>query len=459
MTSKVLRTLRDSSTARWAVLLFLALPMFASYFFDDIFSTISHIFQHPETLDLGWSSGDYGFFKGSYSLLCVWGGLVICGMLLDRWGIKITGSIFVGLMAFGAFMITYSVSESFHSSSLNTFLTGYFEKPSVWIACVGCALFGLGSEIAGVVVNRSIAKWFKGKEMALAMGVQLALARLGTALAMVTVPQIVNLQGNVPFSETSKPAYIGLCIILVGLIVWAMFVAMDIKLDRQMISEEDSGVAKQSKEDRFKFSDVIKVLTNREFVLIALLCVFFYCCIISFRKFATSIIMPRFDIDGETASVMVSMIPFFTLVFAPLFGAMVDRVGKGTKIMIFGSVLVLLAHLTIAFAPSIPAFGFVGIGMLGLGYSLVPAAMWPSIPKIVPEKNLGTAFSLMYWIQNMGMMLVPVIVGRILDKTGNAINAEYLFIGLAVCSILLAFLLSRASDAKPELALDERVKK
>lgn len=459
MTSKLFRTLRDSSTARWAVLLFLALPMFASYFFDDIFSTISHIFQHPEALDLGWSSGDYGFFKGSYSLLCVWGGLIVCGMLLDRWGIKITGSIFVGLMALGAFMITYSVSESFHSSSLNLFLGKYFAKPSVWVACSGCAIFGLGSEIAGVVVNRSIAKWFKGKEMALAMGVQLALARFGTALAMVIVPQIVNVQGNVPFSETSKPAYIGLAIILVGLIVWAMFVAMDIRLDRQLVAQESAAGEVATKKDRFRFSDVIKVLTNREFVLIALLCVFFYCCIISFRKFATSIIMPRFDIDGETASLMVAMIPFFTLVFAPLFGAMVDRVGKGTKIMILGSVLVLIAHLTIAFAPSIPVFGFIGIGMLGLGYSLVPAAMWPSIPKIIPEKNLGTAFSLMYWIQNMGMMLVPVIVGRILDKTGNAINAEYLFIALAGVSILLAFLLSRASDAKPQLELDERVKK
>lgn len=459
MTSKLLRTLRDSSTARWAVLLFLALPMFASYFFDDIFSTISHIFQHPEMLDLGWSSGDYGFFKGSYSLLCVWGGLVICGMLLDRWGVKVTGSIFVGLMAFGALLITYAVSASFNESSLNQSLLQYFEKPSVWLACIGCALFGLGSEIAGVVVNRSIARWFKGKEMALAMGVQLALARLGTALAMVIMPQVVALQGYIPYSETSKPAYIGISIIMLGLIVWAMFVAMDIKLDKQLSALSENENLQVAKEDRFKFSDVVKVLTNREFVLISLLCVFFYCCIISFRKFATSIIMPRFDIGSETASFMVAMIPFFTLIFAPLFGAMVDRIGKGTKIMVLGSVLVLIAHLTIAFAPGVPVFGFVGIGMLGLGYSLVPAAMWPSIPKIVPEKNLGTAFSLMYWIQNMGMMMVPVFVGKIIDNTRNPINAEYLFIALAVVAIFLAFLLSRVADGKPELGLDDKVLK
>lgn len=169
--------------------------------------------------------------------------------------------------------------------------------------------------------------------------------------------------------------------------------------------------------------------------------------------------MPRFDIGSETASFMVAMIPFFTLIFAPLFGAMVDRIGKGTKIMVLGSVLVLIAHLTIAFAPGVPVFGFVGIGMLGLGYSLVPAAMWPSIPKIVPEKNLGTAFSLMYWIQNMGMMMVPVFVGKIIDNTRNPINAEYLFIALAVVAIFLAFLLSKVADGKPELGLDDKVLK
>lgn len=458
MVKRVTSLLKDSKSARWIVLISLSLPMFASYFFDDIFSTISHLFQNPQMLELGWSLGDYGFYGGAYSLLCVWGGLVICGMLLDKWGVRFTGSLFVSLMLIGSVMVLYAISESFASSRLSLYLQGAFNKPSLAIAYAGCAIFGLGSEIAGVAVNRSIAKWFRGKEMAFAMGIQLALARLGTATALIIVPRIVNTSGYVPFSETSKPAIIGLILIVVGVLVWSLFVAMDYKFDRQAKELAISENKVASKEDKFKFSDVIKVLTNKQFILISLLCVFFYCCIITFRKFATSIIIPRFDIDDGVASLMVSMIPFSTLVFSPLFGALVDRFGKGTKLMILGSFLVFFAHLTIAFAPGIPIFGYIGIAVLGLGYSLVPAAMWPSIPKIIPEKNLGTAFSLVYWIQNMGMLLVPIFVGSIIERSGNPVNAEYLFISLSIVAILLSFLFSRSSDKHPEFCLDKKNK-
>lgn len=354
MTQKVHKLLRERGIVRWAVLLCLSIPMFASYFFDDIYSTISHIFQNPGMVELGWSSADYGFYGGAYSLLCVWGGLVICGMLLDRWGVRITGSIFVSLMAAGAFIVAYATSEAFALSPFAETLSLWFNNPSLSLAYAGCALFGLGSEIAGVAVNRSIAKWFKGKEMALAMGVQLALARLGTATALVIVPRIVSTEGFVPFSETTKPALIGMLIIIAGLILWSLFVAADFHSDKEERGIKESIEEKSAKEDRFKFSDTIKVLSNKQFILISLLCLFFYCCIISFRKFATSIIMPRFGIDDDTASLMVAMIPFFTLIFAPLFGAMVDKMGKGTKVMIFGSFLVLISHLTIAFAPACP---------------------------------------------------------------------------------------------------------
>lgn len=466
--NKAIKLLKDSPSARWIALLCLSIPMFASYFFDDIFTTIGHIFKNPEMLDLAWTSSDYGMYGGAYSLLCVWGGLVICGMLLDKWGVRFTGSLFVGLMAAGSLIVVYAISESFANSGLYQTLSGTFEKPSLALAYAGCALFGLGSEIAGVAVTRSIAKWFKGKEMALAMGLQLAFARLGTATALIVVPRIVNIdQSFIPFSETSKPTIAGMILMIIALIVWTMFLIMDSKFDSQSAETAKQENKPVNKEDKFKFSDIFTILGNKYFILISLLCVFFYSCIIAFRRFATSIVIPRFEIeDSGIASLMVAMIPFCTLIFTPLFGSLVDRKGKATRFMIIGAALVLAAHIIIAFAPAYPIFGYIGIAILGVGYSLVPAAMWPSVPKIIPEKNLGTAYSLIYWIQNMGLLAVPIAVGYIIDTTRSAIsdpkladlksavNAEYLFIALALTAIGVAFILSKLSDKNPQLKLD-----
>ncbi len=458
--NKVIKLLKDSKWARWAVLLCLSLVMYASYFFDDQFTTIRHIFKNPAILDLAWTSGDYGMYGGAYSLLCVWGGLIICGMLLDKWGVRVTGTLFVLLMVGGAAVVMYGISSSFNDSGLYRLMARAFAKPSLTMAYAGCAVFGLGSEIAGVAVTRSIAKWFRGKEMALAMGLQLALARLGTATALIVVPRIVTLNDiHIPFSETSKPALVGFILLLCGMIVWGIFLAFDKKLDTQTAEEALRNAQPVAKEDKFKFSDIFKILGNKHYILISLLCVFFYACIISFRRFATSIIIPRFEIEGDVASLMVALIPFTTMVFTPIFGSLVDIRGKATRWMILGSFLVLVSHLIIAFAPGIPVFGYIGIAILGVGYSLVPAAMWPSVPKIIPEKNLGTAYSLIYWIQNMGMLLVPIFVGQIIEKNIDnqiraAVHAEYLFIGLALAAIAVSLILSRSSDANPHLQLD-----
>lgn len=435
--------------ACWAALALLVVPMFASYFFDDMFSALSHLFKTPELLELGWNSADYGFYAGGYSFLCVWGGLIVCGMLLDKWGVRVTGSIFVGMMTLGAAIVVYAISA------------GLSPKVSLTVAYAGCMLFGLGSEIAGVAVTRSIAKWFKGRSMALAMGLQLAVARLGTAAALILSPVLVasKAEGETySLRETSIPAITGLALLLAGCILWALFVALDARFDRESGTTDRK---ETSEEDRFRFSDIFRVLGNRNFILISLLCVFFYCCIISFKKFATSILMPRFDIPVETASWMVSMIPFFTVLFTPLFGSLVDRVGKGTRWMIAGSCLVFAAHLVIAFAPSgVAAFGYAGIAMLGIGYSLVPAAMWPSVPKIIPEKNLGTAYSLIYWIQNMGMLLVPVFVGMVFRNNAAAeqtaaVHAEFIFLTLGVLAIAVSLMFARSSAHNPELGLDQ----
>ena len=438
-------TCKIRKVSRWLALACLVVPMFGSYFFDDMFSSLSQLFHNPELLELGWNSADYGFYAGGYSFLCVWGGLIVCGMLLDKWGVRITGSIFVGLMAAGAGIVTIAITS------------GMSPKSSLALAYAGCMIFGLGSEIAGVAVTRSIAKWFKGKNMALAMGLQLAIARLGTALALLLSPILVSAKPAGSFytlMETARPAFAGLLLLLAGTILWGIFVAMDARFDAVTGSTDKK---ETTEEDKFKFSDIFRVLGNKYFILSALLCVFFYCSIISFKKFATSILIPRFGIPVETASLMVSMIPFFTVIFAPLFGFMVDKVGKGTKWMIAGSVLVLLAHVMIAFAPQgVSAFGYVAIAMLGVGYSLVPAALWPAIPRIVPEKNLGTAYSLIYWIQNMGMLLVPIAVGFIfrneLTMPGNvvqeqsaALHAEFIFITLSMLAIAVSVIFDRLS--------------
>ena len=448
--ANVVKSLKESKSACWLAWACLVVPMFASYFFDDMFSTISHIFQDPEKLALGWNAMDYGFYAGGYSFLCVWGGLIVCGILLDKWGVRITGSIFVGLMTLGAALVYVTISTPAIVAS------GH----SLTIAYVGCMLFGLGSEIAGVAVTRSIAKWFKGKSMALAMGLQLAIARLGTAAALLLSPVLVaQSEAGYPLNITNRPALVGLCLLLVGSIVWAVFVAMDAKFDKQTGTTDKVETAE---EDKFKFSDIFRVLANKHFILISLLCVFFYCCIISFKKFATAILIPRFGAENaaafeQTAAQMVSMIPFFTVVFTPLFGILVDKLGKATTWMVTGSVLVFAAHIIIAFAPGEPIYGYIGIAILGVGYSLVPAAMWPSVPKIIPEKNLGTAYSLIYWIQNMGMLAVPIGVGYILKNfTGveASVYAEYIFIGLGIVAITVSLLLFVSSKKNPQLKLD-----
>ena len=453
--SNLKQTLRDNKWARWIVLACLVVPMFASYFFDDMFSSLSELFKNPECLELGWNMADYGFYASGYSFLCIWGGLIVCGALLDKFGVRLVGSIFVGMMVGGAALVTFAISA------------GFAPKTSLTIAYIGCMLFGLGSEIAGVSVTRSIAKWFKGKNMALAMGLQLAIARFGTATAILIAPKIVAQKavGEIyTLSETNQPALIGLAVLAAGAILWAIFVAMDTKFDKET-GETDK--VETAEEDKFRFSDIWKVLSNPRFLMIAILCVTFYCCVIRFKKFGVSILLPLFGVNLDIATVLLAMIPFFTILFTPLFGALVDKVGKATTWMVVGASLVLTSHLIITFAPQgVPAYAYIAIALLGIGYSLVPSAMWPSVPKIIPEKNLGTAYSLIYWVQNIGMWAVPIYVGKIFTKTiteaGNkaqeisaALKAEYVFILLGIIAIGVAIMLLRSSRKHPELGLDK----
>ena len=411
----------------WVALACLVVPMFGSYFFDDMFSSISFLFSDPSRLELGWDAAGYGLYTSGYSVLCVFGGLIVCGMLLDKWGVRITGSIFVGMMTAGAALVLWSITS------------GLPPKRSLAIAYAGCMFFGLGSEIAGVAVTRSIARWFKDGPMAFAMGLQLAIARLGTAFALVISPRLVPEADTLTLAQTARPAVLGLGLLLLGCILWAIFVALDAK-------RFPSGVT-GDKSEGFRIADVGNILTNKRFILISLLCVFFYSSIIAFKKFAGAILVPRFDVPAEAASWMVSMLPFATVVFAPLFGILVDKLGHATRWMLGGAVLALTAHLLLAFAPAgVPFWGYLSMVFLGFGYSLVPAAMWPSVPRIVPDKVLGTAYSLIYWIQNLGLMLFKMLAGVILGRAAagsGPVQVELMFVGVCIVALLTSGLLHK----------------
>ena len=423
--------------ACWIALLCLVVPMFASYYFDDMFSSISYLFQDSGLTQLGWDENDYGKYTSGYSVLCIFGGLALFGILLDKWGVRVAGTLYVGMMVAGAGLVTWAI------------LSG--QKSSATLAYAGCMVFGLGSEMAGTVVNRSIGRWFKDGGMALAMGLHLAIARLGTAFALVISPKLVAQQADHVYSlaETARPALLGMGLMALGLILWAAFVAMDARR-----FPKQGGTA--NKADDFRFADAFKVLGNKNFWLLGLLCVLFYSSIIAFKKFAGAILIPRFDIPAQSAGWMVSMLPFSTVIFAPLFGLMVDKLGKGTRWMIFGSILALAAHLLLAFAPAgVPFWGYLAMAMLGFGYSLVPAALWPSVPKIVPDKILGTTFALIYWVQNLGLLVFKRLAGGILgSEAGTPVTVELMFTGLCVLALITALLFARNSRKHPELRLD-----
>ena len=420
--------------APWLALACLVVPMFASYYYDDMFSSISYLFEDASLTALGWDSAGYGLYTSGYSVLCVFGGLVVCGILLDKWGVRITGSLFVGLMALGAGLVLWALMHGGPSS--------------LKLSYAGCMLFGLGSEIAGTAVTRSIARWFKGGSMALAMGLQLAIARLGTAFALVLAPRLVPVQEGVySLSQTARPAVVGMGLMAAGLILWAIFVAMDARRFPQR--EDPSG------EESFRMKDLVKVLGNRNFWLLGLLCVLFYSSIIAFKKFAGAILVPRFQMDADAAGWMVSMLPFSTVIFAPLFGLMVDRKGHGTRWMVLGAALALIAHLLLAFAPAgVPFWGYLAMVFLGFGYSLVPAALWPSVPKIVPDKVLGTTFALIYWVQNLGLLSFKLLSGKLIGGEGGPVRVELMFVLLCVLAVATALAFAGVSAKQPELGLD-----
>jgi len=397
------KTLRDSKTARWAALGIVSFTMLCGYLFTEILSPLKPMLE----TGLGWSSTEFGVVTSAYGWFNVFLLMLIFGgMILDRLGIRFTAMMSASIMVLGAIIKYYGVSHQFAPDAT---LLGM--KSSVVIAGLGYAIFGIGVETAGITVSKIIVKWFKGREMALAMGLEMACARLGTFAALAFGPFIAK-----NFS-ISTPILIGVIMLCIGLISFIIYISMDVRLEKQTGNENED-------EEPFRLRDIKVIVTNRGFWYLAILCVLFYSAVFPFYKYGPDLMVNKYGIGEDFAGLIPSLVPFGTLFLTPFFGNLYDRRGKGASIMILGAVLLILVHV-ILFIPGLtsPVLAAAAVVVLGIGFSLVPSAMWPSVPKIIPEKQLGTAYATIFWIQNWGLMGIPFLLGVVLDKTNPGVSA------------------------------------
>jgi nitrate/nitrite transporter NarK len=399
-------TLRDKKGLRWAVLALVSVSMLCAYYLSDAMAPLE---QRLEAT-LHWSASDYGFFTGAYGWFNVFLlMLVFAGMILDKMGVKFTGILSIGIMLLGAGIKYWAISGHVESgmTTWNIGSWAVFSIPkSALAAGVGFAFFGVGVEMFGITANKAIIRWFKGKEMALAIGLNTSVGRIGTALAMFTPIPLVKLTQNL-----SAPVILAMLLLCIGLLAFICFAFLDKKLDKEEVDNQVPA------EEEFKFSDIKEIVKIKAFWLITILCVLFYSAVFPFIKYATQLIVQKFGISDEFAGYIPAMLPFGALILTPVFGNLYDKKGKGATIMLTGSIILLCVHLlfSIPSLNSLPvAIGLVLI--LGVGFSLVPSAMWPSVAKIIPERRLGTAYSITFWVQNWGLMLIPMLIGSVLDK-------------------------------------------
>ena len=541
MTEKL--TLRDNATMRWIALLLLALAMFCSYIFMDILSPIKDLMQETR----GWDSASFGRMQGAEVFLNVYVFfLIIAGIILDKMGVRFTAVLSGAVMLVGGLIKFYACSESFIGTSMETWFNTHLNwnvnipfigdilpfadgmPGSAKLAAIGFMIFGSGCEMAGITVSRGIVKWFKGRETALAMGSEMALARLGVATCMIFSPYFAKLGGEIEVANSVKFGVVLLCIALIMFIVYFF---MDKKLDAQTGEAEE-------KDDPFKISDIGKILTSLGFWLVALLCVLYYSAIFPFQKYAVNMLQCNLTLTpadlntywgGSTESFPISVtivqyiimllvaicsfasnfskkkgmkiglmlvavvalvvycymgymrgtaetifavFPLLAVAITPILGSYVDHKGKAATMLMLGSLLLVVCHLTFAFVlPGVSASSSVGgvivayvtILVLGASFSLVPAALWPSVPKLVDEKIIGSAYALIFWIQNIGLGLFPTLIGNVLQKTNpegtaaHELNYTWALVMLAALGIaaLLISVYLKAVDKKKHFGLEE----
>ena len=529
------KTLRDSAALRWTALLLLALAMFCSYIFMDILSPIKDLMQSTR----GWDSDAFGTMQGSETFLNVFVFfLIFAGIILDKMGVRFTALLSGGVMLAGALVKWYAVSESFIGSGLETWFNNnlnhipVFEQlgvspfyegmpASAKLAAVGFMIFGCGVEMCGITVSRGIVKWFKGREMALAMGSEMALARLGVATCMIFSPFFAKLRGEVSVSRAVAFGVVLLCIALMMLVVYFF-------MDKQPDSQ--TGEAEE-KDDPFKISDLKQILSSMGFWLVSLLCVLYYSAIFPFQKYAVNMLqcnltftdvapysfwassyitisqygimlvvaatafMFNFMKDKtakyslltvsiialitycymgymrQSAESIFAVFPLLAVGITPVLGNYVDHKGKAASMLVLGSLLLIACHLTFAFI--LPEFkgnqaggvvvAYLTILVLGASFSLVPASLWPSVPKLVDAKVIGSAYALIFWIQNIGLWLFPLLIGKILNATNEGITdptqlnytAPLVMLACLGVAALVIGIFLKVVDKKKHLGLEE----
>ena len=529
------KTLRDSAAMRWTALLLLALAMFCSYIFMDILSPIKDLMQETR----GWDSLAFGTMQGSEVFLNVFAFfLIFAGIILDKMGVRFTAILSAAVMLIGAVIKWYAVTESFAGSGLDAWFTEnlnyipvfdelgvspFYEgmPASAKVAACGFMIFGCGCEMAGITVSRGIVKWFKGREMALAMGSEMALARLGVATCMIFSPFFARLGGEI---SVSRSVAFGVVLLCIALIMTIVYFVMDRKLDGQTGEAEE-------KDDPFKISDLGQILTSSGFWLVALLCVLYYSAIFPFQKYAVNMLQCNLDLTEpaadsfwasssvtivqyiimlvvaaagfasnfqkkpatkygllglsvlalitycymgfmrQSAEAIFAVFPLLAVLITPILGSYVDHKGKAASMLVLGSLLLIGCHLTFAFI--LPLFKGSAIGgvaiayltilVLGASFSLVPASLWPSVPKLVDAKVIGSAYALIFWIQNIGLWLFPLLIGKVLDQTNPGVDdptklnytAPLLMLAaLGVAALILGFIL-KVVDKKKGIGLEE----
>lgn len=456
------QTLRDNATFRWLALILVALTMFFAYMFVDVLSPIKPMLEK----NLHWSSSVFGTYGGSEFFLNVFFGfLIFAGIILDKMGVRFTAILSGSVMLIGALIKVYALSEYFNAGGLGyEFLNSFFPDfpASAKLACLGFTIFGCGCEMGGVTVSRAIVKWFQGRELALAMGLEMAIARLGVFAVFWISPYFAQKFGN-----PQTPVIVCSILLAIGLLLYIIYSFLDKKLDVQDLANKSE---LEAGEESFKFSDLSKVFGNRMFWIVALLCVLYYSAIFPFQKFATEMLQSNVGFSESVASKIFSLFPLGAMVLTPFLGAFLDRVGKGATMLIIGSILLTVCHLIFAIFPFTSvssgvgsAVAIIAIVVLGISFSLVPAALWPSVPKLIDEKVLGSAYSAIFWIQNVGLMSVPIIVGAILDATNvgvapgepkNYTLAMLVFASFGVVAFIFGIIL-KAADFKKGYGLEK----
>ena len=414
MTQKIQTCLNDKTWARWTALVLIASMMFFAYMFVDVMAPLKSLLE-PQ---LGWNSAAYGTYRSAEYILNVCGFLIIAGFILDKMGIRFTGLLSASLMVIGACIKLYGISDLMVGTGLESWLNSWWTSmpASAKMASLGFMIFGCGCEMAGTTVSKAIAKWFKGKEMALAMGLEMAIARIGVFAIFSISPMIAAAYGSVV-------APVAFCTVLVfiGLITYSVFCVMDTRLDKQL----GEGKEDEASDEEFKASDIKNIFSSHIFWVVALLCVLYYSAIFPFQAYGAEMLQCNIgNISAQEASNIFRWFPIGAAVITVFLGNFLDRKGKGATMLIYGAMLLIICHLVFAFvlpATHSKVVAYVTIVVLGISFALVPAALWPSVPKIIEEKVLGSAYCLIFWVQNIGLCLVPLLIGYVLDGV-NAHN-------------------------------------